>query len=714
MHILDIKAFIGANVHAPHSAVWMRVSVEGLATGQPWTVEQAVLEASMAGYIEGAASQQYGDSGEAVASVVTLGERIGGLALRLQRTAGAVVEFGEVRATAIEGDSVDVVFGCDDRDVGVLAGRCAVDLVSAAMAGAGADSRSGTDEVEQRQKAFRALLRRWAVDRQDQAVIAAARERGISWRFTWIDGLCITLGEGRGRRRTIYSATDLTSHAAVRLASNKFLTNRLLAQQGLPVARQARVRHPGEAAEAARRIGFPVVVKPEQGHRGKGVTVGLTTAAEVERAIEQAANPGRAALVESVIPGVDHRILVIGDRIVAAIKRLPASVEGDDVSSVDELVAAANRDPRRDPLTGTLYPIEIDAESERLLAKRGYDRSSVPRRGEIVPLRSAANWSQGGTTFDVTASIHPDNRAATLRAVKIIGLDVGGVDFLSPDIGRSYKEVGGGICEVQQQPSLLLHLSSENGKPPEVFGAFLDHLYPDGQSSRIPIVAVLEGEGSAASVELLARIIAAANRTVGRVTRAGVFRDGFTLGGPRATGPTGLRMIIDDPIMDAALIEALPSSVVDQGFGHDRCDILALMGRGEDAAGAGRWTAAAKTLLGITHDALVVDADDCACLALAVQAPSRRLWWVTLGDRAAEIDARKAQGAVVRIERVVRKPIIVIEDPSIGAQRIEIGAVEGGEPAALRARLFAVALAAAMGMPSGAIRSILDAEAARG
>jgi cyanophycin synthetase len=83
--------------------------------------------------------------------------------------------------------------------------------------------------------------------------------------------------------------------------------------------------------------------------------------------------------------------------------------------------------------------------------------------GEVVYLRSTGNLSTGGTAIDLTDAVHPDNREMAIRAVEAVGLDVGGVDFLTPDITRSYKEAGGAICEVNAAPGFRMHMAPAKG-----------------------------------------------------------------------------------------------------------------------------------------------------------------------------------------------------------------------------------------------------------
>ncbi len=115
--------------------------------------------------------------------------------------------------------------------------------------------------------------------------------------------------------------------------------------------------------------------------------------------------------------------------------------------------------------------------------------------GEVFYLRSTANLSTGGTAIDLTDVVHPDNREMAVRAVQAVGLDVGGVDFLTSDITQSYKDVGGAIVEVNAAPGFRMHVAPSEGQPRDVSGKVMDMLFPPGSPSRIPIASITGTNG---------------------------------------------------------------------------------------------------------------------------------------------------------------------------------------------------------------------------
>src|SRR6185437_10691768 len=226
--------------------------------------------------------------------------------------------------------------------------------------------------------------------------------------------------------------------------SDKEETNKILASLGLPVPKQELVQSEDGALRAARRLGVPVVTKPFNGNHGRGISIHLMTDEEVIEGFKAAREHSRSVIVENFLSGDDHRLLVVNGELVAATRRTPGHVVGDGNRTIAQLVELVNADPRRGiGHEKVLTRLVLDAQAEMMMERVGYTADSIPLEGETVFLRSTANLSTDGTDI-----IHPDNRDMAVRAIRAIGLDVGGVDFLSTNIAESYKSIGGGICEV--------------------------------------------------------------------------------------------------------------------------------------------------------------------------------------------------------------------------------------------------------------------------
>ncbi|MCH8960264.1 MAG: ATP-grasp domain-containing protein [Bacteroidetes bacterium] len=404
-----------------------------------------------------------------------LGHVMEHLAIELQVVAGSDVSFGKTRSTGVPGQ-YNMIFQYKQREVGLEAGRLARDLLLHLLPeDLKAQLRDEIDpefDFDEEHDAFIRYAQRRELGPSTTSLVKAAIERDIPW-LRLNDYSLIQFGHGKYQKRIQATITSETRHIAVEIASDKDDTNTLLLDLGLPVPEQELVYSEREALGAAQHIGFPVVVKPLDANHGRGVSINLNSDEEVVRAFAVAQSHGssQAVLVESFITGFDHRMLVIGGKLIAVAKRMPGHVVGDGVHTVEALVEIVNSDPRRGiGHEKVLTKIELDVQAERLLDQKGYTRQSVLPEGEVMYLRSTANLSTGGTAIDLTDVVHPDNRDMAERAIQAIGLDVGGVDFLTDDITQSYKEIGGAIVEVNAAPGFRMHVAPSEGTPRDVAG----------------------------------------------------------------------------------------------------------------------------------------------------------------------------------------------------------------------------------------------------
>ncbi len=400
-------------------------------------------------------------------------------------------------------------------------------------------------------------------------ITRVARSRGIPWERVSRKPDVFRLGVGCHQQMCDLTTTSRTSRVHAQLTSNKPIANRVFRGLGVPMARQQVVTSAEQAVNAAHALGFPVVTKPWRGSGGRGVSANLKTPAEVRVGYTRAMKLfGKQVAVEEYLPGDDYRFFLIQGELVAAAKRIAPQVVGDGRHSVAELIDIGNRNrDRGDGLTRSLAALQVDEETLRMLAAAGYGLESKPRDGEVVRLRSAAN---GGTTEDVTSSVHPDNVRAAERAARIAGLDVCGVDFLLPDPTRSYRETGGGICEVNYQPSLQLHVIADNATTTTVVERLVASLIPPGTNGRIPVAVLF---GASPSVAPLAdRLLG--KRGVARVDSRAVQVAGFDVTRQRGPWADACRMALCDPLVRVALLEPSAREVLEEGLSIEWCNAL--------------------------------------------------------------------------------------------------------------------------------------------
>src|ERR1044072_9075222 len=352
--------------------------------------------------------------------------------------------------------------------------------------------------------------------------------------------------------------TSATSSIAVDVASDKDLTTKLLGAAGIPVPKQESRRTVAEAAAAARRLGFPVVVKPLDGNHGRGVCLDLQSEDDVREAypIAQAQSRRGNVIVESSVTHKDYRCQIIDGRMVAIAERVPAHVVGDGHSSVEQLVELTNADPRRGVgHEKVLTRIKIDAGAKEVLTGQGHTLESVPENGEMVKLALTGNMSTGRISLDRTFEAHPENVEIAEEAARIIGLDIAGIDFICPDITEPVRETGGAICEVNAAPGFRMHPPPTIGEPQFIAKPVVDMLFPPGAPSRVPVVAVTGTNGKTTTSRMVAHIFKGMGRKVGMTSTDGVVIDERLVIRADASGPKSARMVLQNPRVDFAVFE---------------------------------------------------------------------------------------------------------------------------------------------------------------
>jgi cyanophycin synthetase len=476
--------------------------------------------------------------------------------------------------------------------------------------------------------------RRWLANMQAGGVAPnslrfadAAHVRGISVR---VRGHMLSLGWGRRQKWLDSSFTNHTSNIATRVAKEKYLASQLMAEAGLPVPPSRQFKNHEQALAYAKKLGWPVVIKPASLDQGRAVVPDIRDADQFRRAFEAALACGTGVvLVEKHVPGEDHRMLVVGGRLRMVSRRTPGGVLGDGAHDIATLLAITNTDPRRgsDPRS-LMMKLVLDDEARDCLAEQQLEPTSVPEPGRFVPLRRTANISTGGTADDVTTTVHPDNQVLAERAARIVGLDIAGVDFLCPDVSRSWHEVGGAICEVNAQPGFRPHWLGDPER--DINGEIVDWLCAGG-TARIPVALVLDDSTSAGTAIVLHRQLSSNGRIASLSCRHGVWIGKHKV--HSRGGINGACMTLVDPATEVAVMQM--RSTVLRGHGHpcDRYDVVVLADIANQSA-----TEPASSQLQLRlvmaapdHglcDTLLVNAENPRCVELARQLSARRICMV--------------------------------------------------------------------------------------
>ena len=488
------------------------------------------------------------------------------VSLELQNLAGMPGGFGKARQTSTRGVYKVVIRAWHEEVTRacLFAGR---ELVMAAIQDTPFDVANTVEHL--RDMAERKLL-----GPSTGAIVesATAKDRRIPAIRLLSTGNLVQLGYGAKSRRIWTAETDRTSAIAESISRDKDLTKSLLQSCGVPIPEGRLVLSADDAWEAAEEIGLPVVVKPRDGNHGRGVSTNLSTRKDVEAAYKLALDEAGEVIVERFIRGNEHRLLVVGGKLVAAARGDEAWVTGNGVLTVSQLIdAQLNSDPRRGTTENcplNLILIEEDPAVRLELERQGFYADSTPPDGTKILIQR-----NGNVALDVTDQVHPAVAAIASLAARIIGLDIAGVDLVAEDISRPLDEQRGAIVEVNAGPGLLMHLKPSNGDARPVGRAIVDHLFPNGDDGRIPVVGVTGSFGKTLVARLIARLLTLSGKTTGLACSNGLFLDRRQVDqGDRAQWEAANRILMNRAV-EAAVFENGSDTILGEGLAYDRCQV---------------------------------------------------------------------------------------------------------------------------------------------
>ncbi|MEY4764028.1 MAG: cyanophycin synthetase, partial [Pseudomonadota bacterium] len=483
------------------------------------------------------------------------------IVIELLNLAGMPTGFGQTRSTSREG-VYRMVFRARDEQVARVALTQGHGLLMAAINDSSFDVAAAVDAV-------RNSIDDCYLGPSTAAIVGAATDRGIP-HIRLNDGNLVQLGYGKAQRRIWTAETDKTSAIAEAIAGNKDLTKTLLKSCGVPVPEGEVVDSPAAAWDAAEDIGLPVVVKPLDGNHGRGVSLELSTREDVEAAFKVAEAEGSDVIVERYVPGDEHRLLVVGGKVVAAARGESLWITGNGRDPIVQLIDnQLNSDPRRGEAEE--FPLEtiiLDREPAMrlLLERQGLSGTSVPSDGQRVLVQR-----NGNLTVDCTDLVHPDVAFQAALAARMVGLDIAGIDLVCLDISKPLEGQRGAIVEVNAGPGLLMHLKPAEGLPRPVGKAIVDHLFDETESGRVPIIGVAGSQATHNIARLTAWLLHLSGKHVGLACRDGLFLGNRRVeSGNRANWASGQRLLMNREA-NAIVLENSAASILNDGLAYDRC-----------------------------------------------------------------------------------------------------------------------------------------------
>lgn len=478
--------------------------------------------------------------------------------LELETLAGCEVGFGRARGMSEEG-VYKVAIRYEEESVGKECLLTARELLKACIYDLEFDVAAQIARLKD-------MADRRCLGPSTKAIISAAHDRNIPFRRLNMGSL-VVLGHGHKQRRIWTAETDRTSAIAESIAQDKQLTKRMLHAVGVPTPEGRAVVSPDDAVIAAAEIGCAVVVKPLDGNHGRGVIPQLTQPEEIRRAFDVAAKEGSGVIVERCVPGDEHRLLVVGNKMVAAARGEPITVEADGVHTIEELIRLfVNSDPRRgEDESQPLSPVEVNDALRLVLEQQKLAVDSIPIAGQKVLVKRHDNLS-----MDVTECVHPSVAEHAVRAVQMVGLDIAGVDLVAVDISRPLPEQGGAIVEVNAGPGLLMHIKPSQGSPQPVGQSIIDLIFPEQGDARIPMITVMGSDNAAPVVQHLRKILSSCGHRVGWSDGVGLHLDDETLDSKATCSADQTRRLLLNPLVTAAVIKLSIDSILRDGIEFDR------------------------------------------------------------------------------------------------------------------------------------------------
>jgi len=499
------------------------------------------------------------------------------VALELEVLAGMNCGYGRTRSTGDYG-VYKVVFSYLSEEAGIYAGKAAVELV-----------RSVAEKTEfDLKKVVQDLRNIWSAENpgpSTQAILDEAIRRNIPVTRLDEDSLYML---GYGKNQQLFRATVMgtTSNLAIESVACKWFTKNVLDKAGIPVPKGQAINEKSELEDALDEIPAPWVIKPIDGNHGRGITANIRDKKAAFKAANQAWKISDRVIVEEYVQGSDYRFLVINYKFVAVAKRTPALVIGNGVNTIRELIKKVNKHPDRG--TGhekILTMIKTDYHTTRLLKEEGWNLNDILPKGKVLLLKRTANLSTGGTSTDVTDSVHPHNIFMAERIARLFQLDVCGIDIMAKNVSMPIETGNGAVIEVNAGPGFRMHTHPSKGISRNVAEPVIDMLFPGNSNGRIPLVAVTGTNGKTTTTRLIAHIAGKSGKSVGFTTTEGVYINEHTIAEGDCSGPKSAQMILSDPIVDYAVLECARGGILRSGLAFDQCDISVVTNVTEDHLG---------------------------------------------------------------------------------------------------------------------------------
>ncbi len=487
------------------------------------------------------------------------------IAIELQTLAGMDVAYGKTRESLSKG-VYNVIFRFFDEDAGLYAGISALNLVNSIL-------QEKDLDVENVIKTLVNIREEKLLGPSTQAIVDEAESRRIP--HIRLDKFnLVQLGTGKYQKRIRATITSDTSFIGVETADNKYLTNLILKDAGLPVPDSVITSEIEDILKFQTDLNAPVTIKPLEGYRGEGVSSNLASEPEIKKAFIWAKETDDRVIVQPTIDGNIYRLLVIDYKFCAASKLVPPQIVGDGGKTVSELIGELNISQNRgigDKCK--LSQIQIDDITTHILDSKGLDKDSVLPLNEMLVLKTSGSMRLGSSAIDVTDEVNAFNRFIVERAARAIGLNIAGIDVIAPNLKDSILDTNGKIIEINAAPDFRMHINPTIGRKRDVPKNLIDMLFPDKTKCRIPIFSITGTAGKTVAAHLIAHCLSMLGNNVGLTSTEGLYVSEKRLMAGDMTYPEHVSLVLKDPGIDVAVLETSKEGILRRGLGYSYADI---------------------------------------------------------------------------------------------------------------------------------------------
>ncbi|MCX6765373.1 MAG: hypothetical protein NT136_00140 [Candidatus Moranbacteria bacterium] len=270
----------------------------------------------------------------------------------------------------------------------------------------------------------------------------------------------------------------LSVHPA-RLVVNKDLTKTILGLMDIRTPKGIVASSYGEAINLIRKekIKYPFIAKPIDGTCAKGVTWNVRSKKELKTAVRLINSReirkwlrSDKFLIEEMYIGDEYRVLVFDGEVISCVKKIPATIVGDGISTIQELVNIFNKKRKKG------FEIKIDKVAKKTLSKNNLTLNSILIKNTKLKLRDNLNMSDGGRAIESTNKMSAFLKKTCVKSIQASGLSWGGVDLMTNNLSSKKNYV---ILEINSNPFYNMSESPlVEGAGIDVSGKILKNLFP--------------------------------------------------------------------------------------------------------------------------------------------------------------------------------------------------------------------------------------------